>query len=452
MKRVLIALALMVAMAAPAFAVDFAFHGDLNHRFRVFTNQPSFFNGVDKAEKLGAAQGTLIKDDDGNDFMGEFKYRLWVEASSDEGSIKGVYAIEVGGVEFGRTGTNGASTGGAFSGDSVNVETRWAYVDFALAGGRAKLGLQTFTVNKFLWQETATGLDFKIDAGPGTLELAWMRGYEMVNTADTNDFEDLDALFVRYNLNSIENTKLGFFALWETSDAASGTAAFAPTTWYVKTFTGVDLDLYTLGIDGSTKAGNFFANWDLMYQFGDAGEEYDFGGYFGHVDLGMKMGAGKLTYTFWYASGDDDSTDDDLDAFVSTDVDINSQYSVVLFESLTDDDYFSASPYIQDKGLILNRLGYDHKVTDKLNVGVAALYLMTAEDIEYTSTNGAESEDKIGFEFDAYATYKLFSSTTVGAQFGYLAADDAMDYYEVDCDGNSDEDVYILTANLRYKF
>ena len=447
MKRIFVALALMLSMAAPAFAVDFTFHGDLNHRFRVFTNQPSFFNSVDKAEMLGGAQGTLIKDDAGNDFMAEFKYRLWTEASSDDGAIKGVYAIEVGGVEFGNSGR-----GGAFSGDGVFVETRWAYIDFALGGGRAKIGLQTFKANKFLWVETATGIDYKIAAGPGDLELAWMRGYEMVNTADTNDFEDLDALFVRYNLNSIENTKLGLFALWETSDAAKGNAAPTPARWYVKNFTGIDLDLYTLGIDGSTKAGNFFANWDLMYQFGDAAEEVDFGGYFAHIDLGMKMGKGKLTYTFWYASGDDDPNDDDLDAFVSTDVDINSQYSVVLFESLTDDDYFSASPYIQDKGLILNRIGYDYQATDKLKVGIAALYLMTAEDIEYTSSNGAESEDNIGFEFDAYASYKLFSTTTAGVQFGYLAADDAMDYYEVDCDGSSDEDVYVLTANLRYKF
>ncbi|OQY21061.1 MAG: hypothetical protein B6I37_09340, partial [Desulfobacteraceae bacterium 4572_35.2] len=104
-----------------------------------------------------------------------------------------------------------------------------------------------------------------------------------------------------------------------------------------------------------------------------------------------------------------DSTDGDMDAFVSTDVDINSQYSVVLFEGYTDDDYFSETPYLQDKGLLLTRIGYDFQATDKLKVGVAALYLMTAEDIEYIDDNGdLQKEDSIGFEFDAYASYKLF--------------------------------------------
>nr|WP_320114790.1 hypothetical protein [uncultured Desulfuromonas sp.] len=449
MKRVWVTLIVMLSLATPALAVDFAFHGDLNHRFRMYTNQVNFFDGAGNSYN----HKTAIRDDSNSDFMGEIKYRLWTEVTSDDGAIKGVYAIEVGGIEFGKPGNNGAGTGGSYSGDSVNVETRWAYTDFALAGGRAKIGLQTFTVNKFLWQETATGVDYKIAAGPGDLEIAWMRGYEVVNTSDNNDFEDQDAFYVRYNLKPAEDTKVGAFVLWQTSDASTvSDGATAPTTNYAKKFVD-DIDLYTLGIDGGTKAGAFFANWDLMYQFGDYAEEYDFGGYFGHIDLGMNVGKGKLTYTFWYSSGDDDATDDDLDAFVATDIDINSQYSVVLFEGYTDDDYFSETPYLMDKGMILNRIGYDQQVTDKLKVGVAAVYLMTAEDIEYTDNNGnAQSEDSIGFEFDAYASYKLFSTTEAAIQFGYLAADDAMDYYEVDCDGSSDEDIFIISSRIRYKF
>jgi hypothetical protein len=441
-------------MAVPAFAVDFTFHGDFNHRFRMYTNQADFFNGVDKGEKL--TRTAVISDDTNNDTMGELKYRLWTTASSDDGAIKGTYAIEVGGVQFGNAGR-----GGAFSGDGVFVETRWAFTDFALAGGRARMGLMPINVNKFLWNETVTGVDYKIAAGAGDLTVAWYRGYEVYDT-DSN-FKDLDAFYARYDLKPAEGTKVGFFGLWQTSDGDTqtdvdnGTAtAVAPTRYYTKNILGWDLDLYTLGVDGSMKAGNLFANWDLMYQMGDFQEDADFGGYFAHFDIGVKMGKGKLTYTFWYASGDDNSNDGDLDAFISTDIDINSEYSVVLFEGYTDDDYFSASPYLQDKGLILNRIGYDFQATDKLKVGMAALYLMTAEDIG-NDTNGDGkvdqfADDSLGFEFDAYAKYKLFSSTEAAIQFGYLMADDAMDYYEVDQDGNSDEDIYIISSSLRYKF
>ncbi|MDD3802296.1 MAG: hypothetical protein PHV45_08885 [Desulfuromonas thiophila] len=451
MKRMWIALVVMLSMAAPALAVDFTFHGDLNHRFRLYTNQVNFFNGVNTSTSRN-----LIQDDENSDLMGEIKYRLWTEMVSDDGAIKGVYAIEVGGVEFGRPG-QGAATGGGFSGDSVNVETRWAYTDLALAGGRAKIGLQTFTVNKFLWNETATGIDYKIAAGAGDLELAWMRGYEVVNTSDNNDFEDLDALYARYNLKPADGLTVGFFALWQTSDGktASDAGFVAPTQNYIRPggFGGLDLDLYTLGIDGTLTAGNFFANWDLMYQFGDVAEEVDFGGYFAHADVGAKMGKGKLMFTAWYASGDDDATDDDWDAFIATDIDVNSEYSAVLFEGYTDDDYFCETPYLLDKGMILFRLGYDHQATDKLKVGVAALYMMTAEDMEYVDNNGiARADDEIGTEIDAYVSYKLFSSTEVALQAGYLMTGDAMDYYEVDCDGSADEDIYILSSRLRYMF
>ncbi|MGC9519885.1 MAG: hypothetical protein ACP5FP_09555 [Desulfuromonadaceae bacterium] len=454
MKRICIALALMLSMAAPAFAVDFTFNGDLNHRFRLYTNQATFFNSVDKGEKLGGAKGALIEDDTNDDLMGEIKYRLWTTASSDNGAIKGVYAVEIGGIQFGDAGK-----GGKFSGDGVNIETRWAYTDFALGKGRARIGLMPIKINKFFWAETVTGIDYKVAAGAGDLTLGWYRGYEVIATDDNNDFEDLDALYIRYNIKPADGTNLGFFGVWQHSDGVglSDGADFSDISrYYVKAFnvggTPTDLDLYTLGFDGNWKSGDFFAKWDLMYQTGDFMEEYDFGGYFGHFDVGMKMGKGKLTYTFWYASGDDDPTDGDLDAFVSTDTDINSEYSVVLFEGYTDDDYFSASPYLQDKGLILNRLGYDYQVTDKLKVGAAALYLMTAEDIEYNVAGTDYADDTIGLEVDAYASYKLFSNTEVAIQAGYLAADDAMDYYEVECDGSADEDIYIINSRIRYKF
>lgn len=455
MKRIIIALALMLSMAGSALAVDFTFNGDLNHRFRLYTNQANFFNSIDKGEMLGGAKGNRISDDSTNDTMGEIKYRLWTTITSDEGAIKGVYAIEVGGIQFGDN-----TRGGGFSGDGVNVETRWAYIDFALGQGRTRIGLLPVNINKFFWVETATGIDYKVAAGPGDLTVGWYRGYEVVASDGDNDFEDLDAFYLRYDLKPGDGTKLGLFGVYQHSDGVGTGDGYTFNDiprYYVKAFsaggTPVDLNLYTFGIDGSWAAGNFFANWDLMYQTGDFMDDYDFGGYFGHLDVGMKIGKGKLTYTFWYASGDDDSTDTDLDAFVITDTDINSEYSVILFEGYTDDDYFSASPYLQDKGLILNRIGYDYQATDKLKVGIAALYLMTAEDIEYADNNGImRSNDKIGMEFDAYASYKLFSNTEAAIQFGYLAADDAMDYYEFESDGSSDEDVYVINSRIRYKF
>lgn len=60
----------------------------------------------------------------------------------------------------------------------------------------------------------------------------------------------------------------------------------------------------------------------------------------------------------------------------------------------------------------------------------------------------------MGWEVDVYAKYMLFSNVEVAANFGYLVAGDALDAYEVSSiqDGSSDEDIYVVSARLRYKF
>ena len=451
MKRVLVALVSMLALATSAFAVDFSFHGDLKHEFRINSNQSGFTGGKEFGSKLAQTQ-TSIYDDDVNETFGLIKYRMWTEAASDNGAVKGVYAIEVGGIHFGDDGK-----GGAFSGDEVNVETRWAYTDFALVDGRMKIGLQPVKISPFLWNETATGIHYV----RGPFQVAWYRGYEVVDTdpeGGTNDFKDLDALYLRYTMNPGADAILGMFALWQTSDADTlSDGVGEPEYNYLKKLTGYDVDLYTFGVDGDFESGGFSASWNFLYQTGDIAEAYDFGGYLAHLELGMDVESGKLTYTFWYASGDDNSADGDWDAFMATDCDTKGKVSsVVLFEGYANDDYFSAVPYIQDKGLILNRIGYDYKLTDKLKIGCAALYLMTAEDLGNDSDGNGKvdefADDKIGCEFDAYMVYSLYSGLEFALQAGYLFTDDAMDFYEVEQDGKADENLYVINSHLRYRF
>jgi hypothetical protein len=134
----------------------------------------------------------------------------------------------------------------------------------------------------------------------------------------------------------------------------------------------VDLDLVTLGTDGTYGMGDLFLRWDLMYQTGSIDHvnftdfasgmgnsgDFDVSAYFLHMDLGIKMGAHKLTYTFWYASGDDKADDEDFDAFIATDIDRHD--SICLMEgSYADDDYFTERDYILDKGFIMNKLAWD---------------------------------------------------------------------------------------------
>jgi hypothetical protein len=454
----LAAVMVAVGFAGSASAAEVKFSGDLNNRFNLYTDQASMFRGAETIRS-----GANINRDGVDEFWGEIKYRLTVEASTNDGKVKGVYGIELGALRFGNGDGIGGSTrtgGGDFSGDGINIETRFAYTDFQLPGvaskARLQIGLMNFTVNSFLWWETAMGVQFKGAAGPTDLTLAWMRGRENFNDDPDDDlFEDLDALLARVDFKPTPAVNAGVFGLYmRRNPGQDANAAFTTASQYqVKLLPNVDFDIWTLGTDGSATFGNVFVNWDLMYQGGSLEDntalDRDISAFLAHVDVGANLGKVKLTYTGWYASGDDNSGDSDIENFMSVDVDRFD--SIIFFEGgYTDDNYFTEAPHILDKGLIFNKLAVDFQASDKLKVGGAVLYLMTAEDL--TLANG-QKEDTLGIELDAYLSYKLYKDLEFAVNAGYLIADDGMDFFDVPAQRDGEgEDVFRSTARVRYMF
>lgn len=459
MKKIAVLLGGLLAFAAvPAMAAEFELHGDLNNRFGLYTNQAQMFSGVENVSRQP------LDEDNIEEFFADIKYRLEAGLKASD-YVKGVFAIELGGIQF------GTSPAGDYSGDGVVVEVRKAYTEFQLPNMEEKalvsIGLQPFTVNKFVWWETVPAVQLKGTAGAMDYTLSWARGLEFFNEEDGDDlFEDADALLARGDFKPAQETKLGLFALYQRSDSlASGTDSdlssnYPGSGYLIKQFAEADYDIVTLGIDGGfttpTSYGNGFVNWDLIYQTGsvdnDVRDDQDVSSYLIHADVGANVGKARITYTGWYASGDDDDSDDDIENFLATDVDRFD--SIIFFEGgYTDDDYFTEAPYILNKGLFFNKLALDYKATEKTDVGLALLYLMTAEDLKYMDDNGVEqSEDALGTEVDAYVTHQLYPSVEVALNAGYLFADDGMDFWENERDGSSDTDVFRTTARVRYKF
>jgi len=472
MKRfgLLLVFALVLGLAMPAVGADFSFHGDFNNRFQLYTNQNGFFV---------QPQAGVIRDKDVNDNFGEAKYRLWTDAATNDGGVKGVFAVEIGGMRYGEN-----QPGGQFSGDGVNIETRWLYTDFQIpfveSKNRLQMGLNTQTFNQYFWQETVMGVKNYGRLDPIDYELAWFRPRETNATTKDQEGQDLDAFYGRINTKPMDDLLLGFFGVFFYKDDPEGTAAITDRGYEIKLFAqNAEFSMYTIGLDGGYNIvldpGKLFFKWDAMYQGGEiknasftttgpgtnqtaaagvggrANDDFDMKAYFLHLDAGFTWDKSTLTYTFWYASGDDDPTDDDFEGYVAVDVD--SFDNVVLFESLADDNVFTERHYLLDKGFIMNKLRFDYKATDRLNVGVAAMYMMTAENIEYIDNNAnSQKEDTIGFEIDADMSYTLFQGLTFNLAAGYLFADDAMDYFEEDTDGRSDEDIFRLMSSIRYKF
>jgi hypothetical protein len=468
MKRLtkLLSTLLVFGVAGPASAAQFKFTGDLNNRFMLYTDQAGLYS---TSESIGtiAAPAARIADGTIGETWGEIKYRLTLDAATDDGNVRGVYGIELGAVRFGFNTANsttaptiagvGRNAGGNYSGDGVNIETRFAYVDFAVAPKhRFQIGLQPFITNKYLWSETAMGVQFKGQGGPANYTLAWMRGNEIFNSAlQHQQFRDADNFLLRGDFTPMKDTKLGVFGLYQHSSPEAAAAA-AVRSHLLKNFSGVEYDLYNIGADAAWKRDALFVNLDAIYQGGTSGPdnaELDHMAFFVHADVGLNLGKAKVTYTGWYATGDDNAADSDVENFIATDVDTFD--SIVLHEGgYTDDNYFTEAPYFLAAGAIFNKLALDYKASDKMTLSGAVMYIMTAEDLAIGTVAGgtADTEKYLGTEIDAAVAYKLNPNLELAVNAGYLIAGDGMDAFEVNKNGEADRNIFRTTARARYTF
>ena len=468
LKRSPLYLAILGAAAVyapnPVMAAEFDFHGDMNNRFKAYTNQRDWF-------RTGYSGGGTLKDSDPTESYGEIKYRFWFTAASDDGMVKGVYATEIGGIRFGE------GSGGDFSGDGVNVETRWAYVDFALPGAvdqRLKIGLQPVSVNANVWNETATAavLTGKLQSGID-YQLLWGRGDS--TNEDANDspedegWDGADNFALNLDKHFSPNLNAGIFYLYQMNNqVAEGVGDIDSRNYELKLI--ADNSEYSVSNLGATfdynretSAGRLFLKGTAIAQTGtiegvnfnpingaeNPNTSYDLSTFLGRGELGLQFGPNTVTYTMVYASGDSNEQDSNFDAFISTDVDLTD--SMIFQENFMDDDYFAETPYILDKGYFLNKIQLDHKVRPNLKLSGMLVYNRLAEAI--TLADGSSSKD-LGLEFGGRVSYLPYPSLEIAAEAAYLLAGDAVDVLEEGAlqNGQSDKDIVHVAGRVRYKF
>jgi hypothetical protein len=182
---------LALLMAAPAMALDFKFGAE--YRVRFYSN-------------LNGSQANLGIDDGANSARGvQVRIRPRFDVSDDNGNMTATLRLEIGDVEWGNGGgpsgaANGVAipasgarvgggAGGAMGADGVNVETKWAYVDFASPWGfplRWRAGLQPWFESKgLIVDDDVAGVRAYGKASIVNYEVGWYRasGGPCTNTA-----------------------------------------------------------------------------------------------------------------------------------------------------------------------------------------------------------------------------------------------------------------------------
>jgi hypothetical protein len=189
--------ALVLAVAAPAMAVDVKFGAEYRVRFYDYANLG--FNNVQGTNPRGV----------------QLRFRPLFTASDDNGNITATWRGEVGDVEFGNgggangqnlgvtatggtassyrvvSGSNrvGAGTGGGAGADGISMETKWAFMDFALPFNvplRVRAGIQGWYLPKGLVvDDDFAGVKAYGSVAPVNYEFGWWRANRGTTTTAT---------------------------------------------------------------------------------------------------------------------------------------------------------------------------------------------------------------------------------------------------------------------------
>ncbi|HID98078.1 MAG TPA: hypothetical protein EYP57_07820 [Thermodesulfobacteriaceae bacterium] len=390
------------------------------------------------------------------------KARLRFDLGTDDELAKVVYSFEVGGINWGDS-----NKGFGLSGDGVNVETCFAYLQFQMPfmnnmfGKKhmVRAGLQPNKVNQWLWKETATGFSYYGKSDSLKWQASWLRSenpgtkFNMFDSANKDDY-----LLAKVNWDMMPEFSVGGFVVYGAlgEEPTSHGDMYNDTTYYI-------------GVTPKIQVGAFFGNLDFIYQggsisFKNDGGKYkslDHSAYLGNLTLGMKvLDTLKISVNGLYVSGDDDPWDGDAENFNSIDTD--AEIGIIFFKdsyTASADRAFSDAPYIQDKGLINLALQGDWQVTKANNLRAAVRYLMTAEDLEWTNGLVNQKDDELGWEIDLWYTYKYNKNLSFRVEGAYLFAGDAAKGLVLSAPNPNDpldltpgDDMYYLGAGANFKF
>jgi hypothetical protein len=359
--------------------------------------------------------------------LGSGKFRLRTEITSDDKKSKFVYGAETGANDFGRDWD--------FSGDSIDFENRFAYVQSAVPGLHEKTfirgGLQATGINKWLWTETAGGITLH-----GENNKKWMAGWYRGVEADLSvDNDDSDLFVGKIDFEPYKNWKFNCFGVYAFDFLRTNVAQ-------------ADSDQYWLGVNGnlSRDKGKFFATADLIYQGGDMSNGNKVSGVLANAVVGKKLDEKlKVSLNTLYLSGDDDPADAETNNFQSIDVDIN--ISQIFFEGGLAgilDKFVTDSPHKLANGFLSYGVDADYKICPKSKIRGAITYLSSDDDV--TLANG-EKETELGYELDLWYAYEMNKNLTYKVEGAYLFADTLS--HEI---FGSLDDVYMLTSGAQFKF
>jgi len=294
----------------------------------------------------------------------------------------------------------GDDEGGDIGADGDTFVVKNSYADFTLGSVNSKVGIQSALLARgFIFDDDFSGAVITPQFGNFSIPV----GYIAVQSEDGGDADFDEAIgFVKGDVKVSDNFSIApYVAYW---DASVGTddddlEVGDYSTYYL----GVDLDYkYDVG-----------SLWGTLIYNGGEYEGGDVNGFLvaGGGDMGIVHGQA------FYATGDDDDSDDDTDAFLSSPGQ-SYYWSEIMGLGIFDNTASTSSCGDAISNVAALNGGVTFVPMEKIKVTGDVWYAMLAEDDD----NG---DDELGLEFDGKLTYALMDNLTADFVLAYLVAGDA---------------------------
>ncbi len=304
----------------------------------------------------------------------------------------------------------GLGSGGDLGADGKgNLRLKASYADFNVGPMvNAKVGIQPFKVARgFILDDDGSGVIVTGKFGNVSVPLVWLN----ISNEDAEAWDNTSAAVMDQNI-------FAALAAVKVNDNISVTPYFV---YHTITASEVfkDSENWYAGADADLKFGDIKVWATGIYNGGQVNDvdNVAYLGAFG-VDQGLVHGQ------FFYASGDDNATDDENNAFVSApgpgagkSVGSSYYWSEIMGLGVFDNRTSNGSPADDISNIWAGNVGVTIKPMDKLKVDVDVWYAALAEE-------NAKGDTELGVEFDGKVGYKVYDNLTAEAIFAYLLSGD----------------------------
>lgn len=420
--------AVLVAMfTLPAWAIESEFGGYWRTRFYQQRN----FSGNDA--------------DDAKDWAGiDTRTRLYYTAIFNENlrfENKFEFNTTWGDTNGGDIGTDGTGNF-RIKNSYINANTGPVNWKIGLQGGRYARG--------FLFDDDFAGLTVAYKGGMFDIPFFWIHAYEgddLTTSDDDQNDKDVDYYGIAPKFTIMDKFNLNPYFMYVYSKDASGWSELAKDTDLQGNID--DFKAWYLGIDADATLGPVNTWLTFIYQGGDVGSKdsqgnLDFGGWLGALGGSFDIGIFDIHGQGFYATGDDNSNDNDFDAFF---VPKGQSYywSEIMGYGIFDNQVSNNAPADQISNVWAVNLGTSVKPLPKMKVRLDGWYASLVEDIVVNDAGDLESD--LGFELDLVVTYEVVQNLNLDLVGAYLWAGDA-----TTADSPDDANPWELGARLSLAF